>query len=98
MDTELAKLKSECDQKVKDAKQQIEYNNGENNEADEERIALLLNNGTQVLKIKNLERQANAREREIKLLKEEKLTLQAEVEKFAKTNDELYQQNEELNE
>ena len=97
MDTELAKMKSECEQKVNEARQEIEYT-GANNEADEDRIALLLNNGTQVLRIKNLERQNNAKSKEIQTLKEEKLTLQAEVEKFANTNDDLFAQIEELNE
>ena len=45
MDTELAKMKSECDQKVKEARQEIEYT-GANSEADEEKLALLLNSGT----------------------------------------------------
>ena len=45
MDTELAKMKSECEQKVKEARQEIEYT-GANSEADEEKLALLLNSGT----------------------------------------------------
>ena len=89
MDSELAKMKAECEKKVTEARQEIEYT-GANNEADEERLALLLNNGTQVLKIKGLQRAVASKDKELAELKAEKVSLQIEVEKFAKTNDELF--------
>ena len=97
MDTELAKMKKECEQKVNEARQEIEYT-GANNEADEDKLALLLNNGTKVLQIKNLRKANDRKDKEIEGLKAEKLSLQTEVEKFEKTNEELFIQNEELNE
>ena len=64
MDTELAKMKDECDQRVEEARKEIEYTGG-NNENDEEKLAILLNSGTQVLKIKSLERANKAKDKEL---------------------------------
>ena len=51
MDTECAKMKAECDKKILEAttNSQAEEYKDTNNEADEERIGLLLNNGTHVI-------------------------------------------------
>ena len=45
MDTELAKMKDECDRRVEEARKDVEYSDG-NNENDEEKLAILLNSGT----------------------------------------------------
>ena len=45
MDTELAKMKEECDRRVEEARKDIEYT-GSNSEQDEEKLAILLNSGT----------------------------------------------------
>ena len=82
-------------QEVKEARQEIEYT-GANSEADEEKLALLLNSGTQVLKIKSLTKANENKAKELEALRAEKISLQAEVEKFAKTNEDLFAQNEEL--
>ena len=95
MDTELAKMKEECDRRVEEARKDIEYTDG-NSEQDEEKLAILLNSGTQVLKIKSLERAIKSKDKELEALRAEKTSLQIEVEKVAKTNEEIFAQNEEL--
>ena len=45
MDTELAKIKSDCDRKMEEARKDIEYT-GANSEADEDKLAIILNSGT----------------------------------------------------
>ena len=53
MEAELTKTKSECERRVEEARQDIEYT-GANSEADEDKLAILLNNATLNLKVKNL--------------------------------------------
>ena len=88
-------MKEECDRRVEEARKDIEYTGG-NSEQDEEKLAILLNSGTQVLKIKSLERAIKSKDKELEALRTEKISLQSEVEKVAKTNEEIFAQNEEL--
>ena len=56
--------------------------NNENDEADEDKLAILLTNGTQVLKIKSLERKIKNKDEESEALRAQQQSLQEEVEKF----------------
>lgn len=61
---EMQLLKAQYEQKVDEARKEIEYD-GSNNEADEDRIGLLLKNGTHILKIKSLNRQLASQAKEL---------------------------------
>ena len=84
MDTECAKIKAECDKQIAEMKKQMlleceqkvqaarkaaagEYSM-ENTEADEERIALLLHNGTLVLQMKDLRKEMSKLKETVKTL------------------------------
>ena len=53
-----------------------------NDDADEDKLAILLSNGTQVLKIKSLERTIKSKDQESETLRAQQQSLQDEVEKF----------------